>query len=68
MICSGAEPVETTLADDVADIWRDVKEAIEAVRRKFATADEWGWRADFESHWARHARDALVAVSAAIRD
>jgi hypothetical protein len=57
------KPVVASLADDVADIYRDLKDG-------FALLDEggsrdgavWEWRFGFESHWGRHAAHALYAV------
>lgn len=58
------EALPGTLADDIADIYRDLKEGL--VRRKaHQTQPEdviWSWRFSFYSHWGKHAIDALLAI------
>ncbi len=52
------------LADDVADIWADLKAGLwfyQAGRKEDAAAE---WKERFDSHWGRHAADALAALHA----
>jgi len=63
------EPVRMSLADDLADIYRDVKNGLLAEQAVAAARPNdvlWTWRFDFESHWATHAADALRALQAAL--
>ena len=59
------DPVAGNLADDLADIYRDLQDGLqswqhwEAEKRRNAL---WQWRFGFESHWGAHAADALRAV------
>lgn len=52
-----------SLADALADIWRDLRNGLNAFDRG-VSADEvaWGWRFSFRSHWGAHAADALRAL------
>jgi hypothetical protein len=54
--------IEGDIADDFADIFRDVVtglRAFEAGRRAAAT---WEWSFGFRSHWGRHAIGAIAAL------
>ena len=63
------EAVCGSLADDIADIYRDLRDGLAAVA---ANGDEhpndvyWMWRFDFSSHWAAHAVGALRALATAV--
>jgi Domain of unknown function (DUF5063) len=53
-----------SLRDDIADIWRDLKEELlnfDAGRRNDAT---FGWKFSFETHWGRHLTSALRVLYA----
>jgi hypothetical protein len=51
------------VADDLADIWNDLKQGLVALESGSAEADViFSWRHDFTSHWGRHAVNALAAV------
>lgn len=59
------EPTCGDLADDLADIWRDLKPGLDA----WPDADEdarraivWEWRLSFRTHWGRHAADAMAVL------
>lgn len=58
----GEEPVVGDLADDLADIWRDLKLGLTAYRAGDRTAAEGIWLFNFVIHWGRHATDALLAL------
>ncbi|HKF48852.1 MAG TPA: DUF5063 domain-containing protein [Terracidiphilus sp.] len=58
---SDAEVVYGSLADDLADIYRDLSEPL----NETSTPPEdriWAWRFSFRSHWGQHAVDALRAI------
>jgi Domain of unknown function (DUF5063) len=53
------EVVESTLAQDLSEIYYDLKESLRDVRGEDAM---WDSRWAFEHHWGRHALQALHAV------
>ena len=56
------ETVIGDLADDLADIWRDLRIGLWAYRGGDLKAAEAQWRSSFTIHWGRHAADALLAL------
>jgi hypothetical protein len=59
------EAIVSTLSDDLADIYRDLKASIEGETQKIPTSDElWDLRFSFETHWGQHAVSALSAMHA----
>jgi hypothetical protein len=61
----GDEPLVSSLADDLADIWRDLRPGL----RAWGGADPitrgdlvFEWRSSFGSHWGQHMADALRAI------
>jgi uncharacterized protein DUF5063 len=67
---SDREPVCGSLADDLADIYRDVSDGLpgEKTTTNVSLHSDviWGWRFGFESHWAYHATGALRAINKAM--
>ena len=64
---SGAERVELVgiVADDLADIYRDMKEGLDLLAAGESENDVvWEWRYGFCSHWGKHAVDALRIIHA----
>jgi uncharacterized protein DUF5063 len=55
-------PVLSQLADDVADIYRDIRAGLALLDRRPAEAPSWEWRSTFDSHWGRHAASAIYAL------
>lgn len=58
------DPVVGSLADDLADIWRDLRpglDAMDAVQSAAADPETilWHWRWTFAYHWGRHAAAAI---------
>jgi hypothetical protein len=56
------EGIRCSLADDLADVWRDVKEGLLVFRKGPLAAREhaiWMWRFGYHTHWAQHAAMAL---------
>jgi hypothetical protein len=58
----GAEPSLGDLADDLADIWRDLKGGLVLFDAGHAIAAAFAWRESFITHWGRHASSALYIV------
>ena len=58
------EVIYGSLADDIADIYRDVKGGIVLYQTGLASPDHivWEWRFSFYSHWGHHAIDALRTI------
>jgi hypothetical protein len=56
------EPVVAELADDLADIWRDVKAGLILWHELRVNAAAWYWCFTFETHWGHHASAALYAL------
>ena len=56
------EPVLANLADDLADIFRDLVRGLALYHSGNAAEAEWEWRESFDSHWGRHASSALGAL------
>ena len=59
---SDDEPVHSSLAECLAEIYKDLREclaAFDAGRRDEAI---WEWRSGWEIHWGRHAWEALAAI------
>ena len=60
------EVVNLPLADDLADIWRDLRGGLSLVDAPETVVDAvWEWRSNFDIHWGAHAVEALRAVHAA---
>ena len=64
-IDTGNEPVVSSLADDLSDIWRDLQAGLSA----WSLVDDDGrsdivgeWRESFISHWGQHLVDGLRAI------
>jgi hypothetical protein len=54
------------VADDLADIWRDLSGGLQLLAAGGPVADVvWEWRCTFETHWGAHAIEALRALHAA---
>lgn len=53
-----------SLADDIADIYRDLKERLVLKGTHGSEPEEliWEWKFGFQSHWGKHAMDALLAI------
>lgn len=60
----GAEEVSLgSLADDLADIWRDLRAGLDALEGGSQWQDvAWEWRFGLQTHWGRHAVEALRAL------
>jgi hypothetical protein len=60
-----SEAIVTTLSDDLADIYRDLKDALPVGGDETVDADRlWALRWSFETHWGQHALSALTAIHA----
>lgn len=58
------EPVAGSLADDFADIYRDLDEGIKlSIQHPPSPRNViWQWRFSFYTHWGKHAIDALQVI------
>jgi hypothetical protein len=58
------EAIHGSLADDIADIYRDVKEGLVLGKAQQALPKDniWEWRLGFYSHWGKHAIDAMRTI------
>ena len=59
------DPVTRSLADDLADIYRDIQPGLKLYRygsKGARGAAIWNWRFGLTSHWGHHATDALRAL------
>lgn len=56
------EPVKGDLADDFADIYRDVMAGLMLYDHGHGSEAIWEWHQGFTSHWGRHAASALYAL------
>jgi hypothetical protein len=53
------------LSDDLADIYRDLKDGLEAYKKDTGKNREeaiWAWKFNFEHHWGDHLTAALRAI------
>jgi hypothetical protein len=59
-----SEAIFGSLADDIADIYRDLKKGLvlNETSRNLPEDIIWEWRLLFHSHWGKHAIDALLAI------
>ena len=54
------EPLNGSMAQDVAEIYMDLREALDLLTSGADLPDiQWQWRFDFRSHWGRHAGSVL---------
>jgi Domain of unknown function (DUF5063) len=62
--CADDKAIAGTLADDIADIYRDLKEGLVLWETRQARTEDivWTWRLLFYSHWGKHAMDALLTI------
>ena len=58
------QAIHGSLADDIADIYRDLKEGLVLGETQEASPGDnvWHWRLGFFSHWGKHAIDALRTI------
>ena len=59
---------EVFSADDLADIYRDLKEGLELYEAGHVAEALWEWSQSFNTHWGRHASSALHALQAYAAD
>ena len=58
-----AAPSLGDLADDLADIWRDVRPGLTLFDAGHTAAAVYEWRLHFNIHWGRHAASALYVLT-----
>jgi hypothetical protein len=54
--------VDGSLADDIADVYRDLRDGFAAYGSFGLDEAVWNWRTEFDSHWGRHAAHAIFAL------
>lgn len=59
---SELSPVVGDLADDLADIYRDLVEGVDLWNLGRHADAIWTWKSNFQSHWGEHALGALRAI------
>lgn len=59
-----------SLADDLAGVWRDLRDGLDALAAGTASEADvlWEWRFGFEHHWGRHAVEATRALHAVLAE
>ncbi|HEY2412702.1 MAG TPA: DUF5063 domain-containing protein [Pirellulaceae bacterium] len=60
------KPVAASLSDDLADIWRDLKDGLSNWSDGSPTTRQqivWNWHFSFHHHWSDHVVDALRAIN-----
>ena len=60
--------VTGSLVDDVLDMHADVAEGLSLFAGGHTRAAAWTWRWSFDTHWGRHATQALAALHAWVAD
>jgi hypothetical protein len=60
------EPVVGSLADDLADVYQEIRAGLLKWRRGERDDAVWTWRFGLETHWAEHATGAMRALQALI--
>jgi hypothetical protein len=56
------EPIVNSLADDLADIYRDVKAGLLLYEIEYFIDAAWDWRFHFQIHWGQHLVGAQRAI------
>ena len=54
-----SNPTTGDLADDLADIYRDIKEGLSLAEADHLPEAMYSWRESFRTHWGRHASSAI---------
>lgn len=62
LLVPGENPCIADLADDMADIWRDLKPGLKQFDAGLVEAAVWEWRNSFQGHWGHHAASAIFAL------
>ena len=62
------EPEVGDLADDIADIYRDLSEGLDLSDAGLPSEAEWSFRHSFWTHWGRHASSAIKALHCWLED
>lgn len=62
LVVPAEDTVTADLADDLADIWRDVKTGLVLYDAGDRGGAEWQWVFNYSAHWGHHATAALYAL------
>lgn len=63
-----AEPITGSIADDIADIYRDTASGLIAYQEGNLAGAIWEWGFNFEIHWGEHATSAIRALYCWLRE
>jgi hypothetical protein len=65
-----SEAIHGSLADDFADIYRELKQDLDLGGADEAVSEDniWHWRFGYHSHWGKHAIDALRTIYFLLED
>lgn len=59
----GGPEAYLAVPDDLADVWRDLRRGLDALAEGDRWQDvAWEWKFGLQTHWGKHAEDALVAL------
>ncbi len=59
----GGPAAYLSVPDDLADIWRNLRRGLDALTSGTRWEDvAWEWKFGLQTHWGKHAEDALVAL------
>jgi hypothetical protein len=62
-VLDAGEEATMVAADGLADVWRDLRNGLDASNAGSQWQDVcWEWRSGLQTHWGRHAVDALAAL------
>lgn len=59
----GGPDAYLSVPDELADVWRDLRRGLNALAADARWQDvAWEWKFGLQTHWGKHAEDALVAL------
>jgi len=62
-VLDGDPEVSVVVVDDLADVWRDLRCGLDALKSGTPWQDVcWEWRFGLQTHWGKHAAHALAAL------
>jgi hypothetical protein len=56
------EVVWSELADDLADIWEDLRRGLSLFEQDHVVEAVWEWKNSFDTHWGQHLLSAQRAI------
>jgi hypothetical protein len=58
----GEEPIVGDLADDIADIYKDIRRGLDLLDAGYMEHAVWEWIFHLQHHWGEHATSAIRAL------